>query len=338
MRLKHPYDLSSLSSFAALKRILGGIAAASLLLATCAHAAGPTRTTLAAAAGDGTASSTDSASSTSTAPSSDTVLTATVTTAIGAPVASGTVDFLLPSGASVGSAIVAANGTAVLKLDKIPAAPGATQTSVTAAYKSGDTANGNSASAPLALAAPAVTTVLPDFTVTGNPTTVTTPQGSFGTTAITVTSVGGYNGSIEFSCTGLPAQVTCAFNPTQQLLGANNTFVSTLELQTQGPSGTQSSLLTHGTGIALALVLPGALLLTGLTRRRRGVQWFSLGLLLVTAGFGLSGCSQRYGYLHHPPPVAGGSPIGTFPITVAVTGGQGATITEHDIIVSLVVQ
>ncbi len=320
MRLTHPYDLSSSPSLAACKRILGGVAAAFLLLATCAHAAAPTRTTLTSASGNGT------------------VLTATVTMAAGAPATSGTVDFLLPGGASLGSAIVAPDGTAVLQVGKLPDAAGASQTMVTAAYQSGDSAGSNSASAPLVLATPAATTVLPDFTVTGNPTTVTTPQGSFATTAITVTSVGGYNGSIEFSCTGLPAQVTCAFNPTQQLLGTNNMFVSTLELQTQGPSGTQGSLLTHPAGIALALVLPGALLLSGLTRRRRGMHWLSLGVLLLTVGFGLSGCSQRYAYLHHPPPVAGGTPIGTFPITVAVTGGQGATITEHDIIVSLVVK
>ena len=326
MRLKHLYDSSSPSFFAAFRRFLGGVAAVLLLLATCAHAAPPTRTTLALASSNGAASSNGIA------------LTATVTTAAGAAVSSGTVDFLLPSGASLGSAIVSADGTAVLKLGKVPAAAGATQTAVTAAYQSGDAVSGNSSSAPLVLAAPAASTVLPDFTVTGNPTTVTVPQGSYGTTAITVSSVGGYNGSIELSCTGLPAQVTCAFNPTQQLLGAGNTFVSTLELETQGSSGPQGSLLTHSTGIALAFVLPGALLLSGLTRRRRGARWLSLGVLLLTVGLGLSGCSQRYGYLHHPPPVAGGTPTGTFPITVAVTGGQGATITEHDIIVSLVVQ
>ena len=309
MRLKHPYKL--FFPLAVSQRFFGGMAAAFLLLAPCAHAAAPTRTMLAAST--------------------------TVTTAAGAPVSSGTVDFLLPSGQSLDSAIVAAGGTAVLPVGTLPAASGAAHISITAAYRSANAADGSSASAPLILAAPAADTVLPDFTVTGNPTTVTTAQGSYGTTAITVTSVGGYNGSIEFSCTGLPAQVTCAFNPTQQLLGPNNTFVSTLELQTQGPSGTQSSLLPRRAGLALAFVVPGALLLSGFTRRRRGIHWLSVGTLLLTAGVGLSGCSQRYGYLHHPPPVAGGTPTGTFPITVAVTGGQGATITEHDILVSLVV-
>ena len=324
MRLKHPY-LSPFPLFAAFRRALGGVPAVALLLAACAHAAVPTRTTLAAAPGSAGAAS------------SPTVLTATVTTSTGSPVFSGTVDFLLPDGRSLGSAIVAPDGTAALALKGIPPVAGEARTSITAAFRSGDPADDSSASAPLLLATPAAGTVLPDFTVTGNPTTVTVPQGSYGTTSITVTSVGGYNGSIEFSCTGLPAQVTCAFNPTQQLLGPNNTFVTTLELQTQGPSGTQASLVSRHTGVALAIALPGALLLGGLARRRRSMRWLSLGLVLAATGFGLGGCSQRYGYLHHPPPIAGGTPTGPFPITVAVPGGEGATITEHDIVVSLVV-
>ena len=323
MRLNHP-DFFSLAIFERTVRLFGAAAVVSLLLAPCAQAAPPTRTTLTAVASD------------SAAPGASNTLNATVTTALGAPVSSGTVDFLLPGGASLGSALVGADGSAVLRVGRLPAVTGKTEASITAAYQSG-TADGSSVSAPLSLAVPAATSVLPDFTVTGNPTTVTVPQGSFGTTALTVTSVGGYNGSVEFSCTGLPAQVTCAFNPTQQLLGAGNTFVSTLELQTQGPSGTQGSLLTHPAGIAFAVLLPGAMLLSCFTRRRRGAHWFALGILTVTAGLGLSGCSQRYGYLHHPPPVAGGTPTGTFPITVAVTGGQGATVTEHDITISLVV-
>lgn len=47
---------------------------------------------------------------------------------------------------------------------------------------------------------------------------------------------------------------------------------------------------------------------------------------------------DSYGYLHHPPPVAGGTPTGTYPITIAVDGNQGSGVIENDLTVSLVVQ
>jgi hypothetical protein len=63
-----------------------------------------------------------------------------------------------------------------------------------------------------------------------------------------------------------------------------------------------------------------------------------IALLLTGAGLGLSGCSQRYGYLHHPPSTATGTSAGTYLINVAVDGSQGASAIEHDLTVSLVVQ
>ena len=337
MRQKHPYQTHLSRFLTKAWRCSPGLAA--LLLAVPgvqAHALAsgpaPTRTTLAAAPGTNPAG---------------TMLTATVATSTGTPVASGTVDFLLPNGQSLGSAVVAPNGTATLALKKLPAASttgiaGTPQQAVTAAFHANSSTLADSGSVATEVTTPAATTQVPDFTVTGNPTTVTTPQGSYGTTAITVTSVGGYAGEIQFSCSDLPAQVTCAFNPTQQLLAANGSFVTTLELQTQSASGTASSAITPSTHLALALAVPGALVLFGLSGRRRkgfrGAQFLATALVLGGMGMGLSGCSQRYGYLKHPPPVAGGTPTGTFPITVAVDGSQGESVIENDVTISLVVQ
>ncbi len=301
-----------------------------LLLVPAAQAAAPASTRTAVTASQSNGSGTGAET-----------LTANVQTSTGNLVDAGTVDFLLQNGQSVGSAIVGTNGAATLVLHQLPQAGSAGQLTLTGVYHA-NSASGNfsdSASAPVAI--PSATTVTPDFTVTGNPTTVTTPVGSYGTTTITVTSVGGYSGSMEFSCSALPAQVTCAFNPTQQILAANGSFVSTLQLETQAASGEQGSLLHHSGGIAMALAVPGALALLGLARRRRitgALPWLGTLLLLTGAGLGLSGCSQRYGYLHHPPPVATGTPTGTFPITVAVDGGSGASVIEHDLTVNLVVQ
>ncbi len=281
----------------------------------------PTRTTLAVTpAGTGTGAT----------------LSATVKTATGNPVSEGTVDFLLPGGQSLGSATVSSDGAATLKLGSVP--PGGV---VSAAYSAATDQFSSSASVATALATPDAGTVLPDFTVTGNPTSVTTPAGGYAATALTVSSLGGYAGAIQFSCTSVPASTVCSFNPTQQTLAANGTFSTTLELQTQAPSGTASSAIERApTGLLLAILLPGGLLLVGLRRRVRGASLsiFGVILMLAGAGVGLSGCSQRYGYIHHPAPVAGGTPPGTYTVTVAVDGNQGASVIEHDLAVTLTVK
>jgi hypothetical protein len=339
MQQKHRY--SELISPALRRRMATGAAALALLLVSAAApamaaqtaAAAPTRSTLAA-----------------TALQSGVKLSAVVKTATGATVNTGTVDFLLPNGQSLGSGVVGADGTATLSLARAPQATsksvdGIDQAAVTAAYQApaGSTAYSDSDSAALAVTAPDATTQAPGFAATGNPTTVTVKAGSYGTTVLTVNSISGYTGSIEFSCSNLPAQVTCAFNPTQQTLTANGSFASTLQISTQGTSGPQITSMLQGSGtVALAMIFPGALLLIGFAGRRRklfrGAQMLGLVLLLAGGGIGLSGCSQRYGYLHHPPLTATGTAPGTYTINVAVDGSQGASAIENDIPISLVVQ
>ncbi len=315
--------------------LLPALPLAPALAQTGAGAATPTRTTLTVSVG---------------------TLTAEVRAAAGgSAVTEGTVDFLLPSGQSLGSAPVQIDGTAALTSFSLPASP-ENNSGLTAVYHApeGSTAYSDSVSFTTPTPHPAAAPVTPDFAVTGNPTTVTTKRGSYGTTAITVTSVGGFTGSIQLSCTGLPAQVTCAFNPTQQLLAANGTFTTSLQLQTQAPSGTASSSLlpfsgpkqagasTRAESVALAFAVPGAFLLIGFggVRRRAFLvpKVFGLVFLLVAISSALSGCSQRYSYLKHPAPVSPGTPTGTFPITIAVDANQGASVTEHLLSVSLVVQ
>ncbi len=320
-----------------LRRCLFGLAAllASLLPAIQAQAIQiadtPTRTTLGVSRFD----------SSSTAGAT---FTATVQTTTGSPVDAGTVDFLLPTGQSLGSAIVAGDGTATLivtKLSPTPEEPVGSVPGVTAVYHAGGTnifEDSKSVTAPLL--GPSVTApVAPDFTVTGNPTTVTTARGAYGSTALTISSVGGFTGAMQFSCSTLPTGVTCTFNPTQQVLAANGSFVSTLQLNTQSSEGIQAASIPAHTGLALALAIPGALALLGLAgRRRRGTQLLAVLLLVGGVSLGLSGCSQRYAYLKHPPSVAGGTPAGTYSIVVAVDGSQGSSVVEHDIAISLVVQ
>ncbi len=320
-----------LASFRPRRSVCRLAASLLLLLPGCATLAArtpaaPTRTTLAVA---------------SARSGAGTILAASVQTATGNPAGEGTVDFLLPGGQSLGSAFVGTDGLATLKLASVPP-----DSVVSAAYTALQPDQfSSSASVLTTLSTPDAGTVLPDFTVTGNPTSVTTAAGGYATTALTVSSLGSYSGAIQFSCTGVPASTTCAFNPTQQTLAANGTFTATLELQTQAPSGTASSAIEPAhTGLLLAILLPGGLLLIGLRRRFprpggsvAGCSIFGVALLLA-AGLGLCGCSQRYAYIHHPAPVAGGTPAGTYTVTVAVDGNQGSSVIEHDLAVTLIVK
>jgi hypothetical protein len=102
----------------------------------------------------------------------------------------------------------------------------------------------------------------------------------------------------------------------------------------------------HGSGLALAWLLPGVLALVGfasLRRRALGVAARSAGVaLLVMAGalyaLGLSGCSERYGYVHHPPQVATGTLAGTYSIDIAASGNDGSAVTVHNITLTLQVK
>ncbi len=291
------------------------------LLPVAALAQAPTRTTLAVRDG---------------------ALAAQVQTPLGEQVASGSVDFLLPSGQSLGSAVVRQDGTATLPLSTLPPATahaidGSANLPVTAVYSPSDAYSG---SASVAAPVPAVTTTAPDFALTGSPTTVSVAAGAYGSTAVTITSVGGYSGAIQFSCANLPPLATCVFNPTQQTLAANGTFTTTLQMQTAARSGTASSALEPllPASLTLALTVPGALFLFGLGRRRRWTHLLGVSLLLAAATVTLPGCSQRYSYLKHPPPIAPGTPAGTYGVTIFADGNQGAAVLEHSLSVSLVVQ
>jgi hypothetical protein len=325
--------LCVLSALSASLLVLGVLAPRTALAQTPV----PTRTTLSASG--------NVASQSGNQPG--TLLTATIATSTGAPVTTGTVDFVLAGGQSLGSGIVAPSGTATLLVSSLPAAD---STSLTGSGQLGITAEYHANNATTAT--PAATTGTASYTVSGNPTTVTVKQGAYGTSILTVTSVNGFAGPIQFSCSTLPAQVTCSFTPTQQTLTAGASFSSTLQLQTQGASGTASARLSapsqpgRHTGLALAFVLPGTLALFGFARRRnatrsmlgRSLQLLAVGLLLTGTSIGLSSCNQRYQYLNHGPSVATGTPTGTYTINVAVDGDQGSAVSEQIIPISLVVQ
>ncbi len=195
---------------------------------------------------------------------------------------------------------------------------------VTATY-SGDAQSAASTSAAAAVTAAAAG--VPSFTIAANPATLTVKAGAYGTTVISVVPANGFNQNVTLSCSGLPLQATCTFSPVNVLLNANgSSAISTLNIQTQAPSGKASGMLnrdSHGSPM-YAFLFPGAVALIGLgllRKRTAGtLRMFGLALLLVGCSAGLGGCAARYSYFHKPPAGNPGTTLGTSSITIQGSG------------------
>jgi hypothetical protein len=164
----------------------------------------------------------------------------------------------------------------------------------------------------------------PGFTMAAtalSPATVS-PGGS-STSTITITPVNGFTGSVALACSsitggGTPAP-TCSF-------GAVSNGSSTLTVSTTASTASNS---TRSTGLFYALLLPigGMTLLgAGFSSRRKKL----LGILLIgmmIAGFiFMTACSS--GSSSTTPPPAGGTPAGTYSITVSGTATGATTQTQ----------
>ncbi len=138
------------------------------------------------------------------------------------------------------------------------------------------------------------------FTVAVAPTALTIdPNGKPVTVSVTVTSLGGYTGKVNLSCSGLPSGNACLFNPAAVTVTASAAGVSTLTI-----SAGQNASLHHGSFPLLpgGATLAVALCFFGFKKRRR----LQLIVLLAASVIGLSlftGCSST----------------GSVPVTVTVT-------------------
>jgi CSLREA domain-containing protein len=169
--------------------------------------------------------------------------------------------------------------------------------------------------------------VLPDYSITANPISLTIVEGQSGTSLLTVTPVGGYAGTISFSCAGLPAHANCVFLPAQLVMTGNNTAATAmLTINTTGNNGVLSQLQplslpriptafgTVSSVLSLGLLLSAVLLGIKTAKQNNRFACAILFLLFAaTAGLGLIGCGQST--------VSSGTAPGQYSATIKATAG-----------------
>ena len=94
------------------------------------------------------------------------------------------------------------------------------------------------------------TSQTPDFTVAASPSSLTIPQGSNGTSTITVSSLNGFNAATTLTASGLPTGVTAAFstNPVTPPANGNATSTLTLTASSTATTGTATVTITGTSG------------------------------------------------------------------------------------------
>ena len=239
-------------------------------------------------------------------------ITAIVSSAHGTP--GGTVAF--SSGNTVlGTAPVDSSGKATITLASLPS----DNVSVTATY-SGD-------SNYVASTVSKSVTTEPGYTLSASETAITIHIGQSADVALTFAPTGGLTGEVALSCQGLPASMSCAFDPKAFLADGSNT-VQTGNLHIVAP-GASSVSTTDLKGLRFAglLITPGLFLGALLSWRRhrpgKGLRRVMMSVVIATLGATV-GCDSNH-YARTP---------ATATVTVAAAaanpaGGSQGQITQN---------
>jgi hypothetical protein len=250
------------------------------------------------------------------------VMTATVAPMTGTGTTTGSVNFFVNGATAVGSGTLS-SGTATFNYN--PSTLTVASYSVTATY-GGDTNFATSTST-------AQTLSVQDFTLAANPLTITVSAGAMGTSALTITPLGGFSQTLGYTCTGLPSESNCTFTAA----GANS---ETLSIATKAPSFARSwtAPFSRSGNVLYALLLPGLLGLVLPAGRRKRTLRHVLTLLAVLAVLTLwmPACSTGSGTGggNHDP----GTPKGIYPITVTASTSGAAGSLSHTSTITLTVQ
>src|SRR5713101_3770588 len=181
--------------------------------------------------------------------------------------------------------------------------------------------------------ATATYTFNPDFVLSVNPSTLTIVAGQSGNATFTVTPQNGFNSQVNFTCSGLPSETACSFNPAS-VTPSGAAVTSTLTVTTTAPSAAMRMLMPSSRRPTYALLLPVLAMIFGIVARRRPVprslQLLTLLILLMLAS-GLTSCGGANLGGGNP-----GTPIGTSSISVSASS-SGAGGVSHPVTLTITI-
>ena len=188
----------------------------------------------------------------------------------------------------------------------------------------------------------AITESISDFSLSGDKSSILLNAGSSATSALTISELYGFTGSVALNCSGAPALATCLVSPSSvQVTG--NTTTATLTITTTGPANSaqlRDSRPQQGTRLSLAfatLTICFVGFFDALRKQRR-----SFLLLCLAAAFlcGLAACGGGGGSAgsSSPPPTTAATPSGSSTLLItASTTANGVTV-NHQISLTLTVK
>ncbi len=180
-----------------------------------------------------------------------------------------------------------------------------------------------------------------NYAVTASQTSVTVQSGQNASVGLALVPTSGFAGTVAFSCSNLPAGVSCTFNPKVLTADGHGTVqTSQLTIATAGANSSTASANREqtgpsGTALASIFMFPSILFGGILAWRRRKLSNWAKQLLLagilISTLIGFTGCGGVY---------FKSAPLGTVNITVTATATAtgGATTTQTGVLTVTITQ
>jgi len=163
-----------------------------------------------------------------------------------------------------------------------------------------------------------------DFSISATPGAASFYTGESAAIQVSVIALQGFNQPLALTCSGLPANATCSFSPASLPNGQGG---AKLVIQTAAPHEAEAASVS-ASFVFGALTL---LLLPGWKRRRSLLAGLSAVLLAACVAIGMAGCGAEN-------QVAGGTPAGTYQVTVTATTTGTATALAHSAVITVTVK
>lgn len=174
----------------------------------------------------------------------------------------------------------------------------------------------------------------PDFALTSSSSTLGIAQGGVATANITLTPIFNFAGVVTSSCSNLPANSVCRFQPTSVTFSGNTPVGTQIQIYTNVLSTIAGVQRREPSLVAFAAICPwglGALALFGCKRRKK-MGLALLSLLIVASLFAMSGLTGCVSSSVNPV-----TPAGTQTVTVTFTSSGSTASMTHSLTYSLTV-